>query len=186
HWASGAARETPAGVRRGGSASPGENQESQRSRAQRLAAKRQALCQRAPPREQRTSVAAKWVRKPGTKTWTPRWTRTSTGGNSRPVLIRGETTNTALPWCWCFGGWCFPFGNRMVAHQDHSWWATIVGWCVGGVLLSHTPPGAVPSALGSLASGFGMGPRGPSPLSPPTTLSPHTPTRGWGSLLVVL
>src|SRR5690606_37432854 len=50
----------------------------------------------------------------------------------------------------------------------------------GGVLLSHTPPGAVPSALGSLASGFGMGPGGPSPLSPPTTLSPHTPTRGVG------
>ena len=77
-------------------------------------------------------------------------------------------------------------GNVGMAHQDHSWWATIVGWCVGGVLLSHTPPGAVPSALGSLASGFGMGPGGPSPLSPPTTLSPHTPTRGWGSLLVVL
>src|SRR5690606_17775858 len=83
-------------------------------------------------------------------------------------------------------GGVFPFGNRVVAHQEGSWWATIVGWGVGGVLLSHTPPGAVPSALGSLASGFGMGPGGPSPLSPPTTLSPHTPTRGWGSLLVVL
>ena len=28
----------------------------------------------------------------------------------------------------------------------------------GGVLLSHTLPGAVPSALRVLASGFGMGP----------------------------
>ncbi len=28
----------------------------------------------------------------------------------------------------------------------------------GGVLLSHTPSGAVPSALVGLASGFGMGP----------------------------
>ena len=39
-------------------------------------------------------------------------------------------------------------------------------WCAGlpvngvsgGVLLSHTLPGAVPSALWVLASGFGMGP----------------------------
>jgi hypothetical protein len=31
-------------------------------------------------------------------------------------------------------------------------------WCSGGDLLSHTLPGAVPSALWVLASGFGMGP----------------------------
>ena len=31
-------------------------------------------------------------------------------------------------------------------------------WCSGGDLLSHTLAGAVPSALGGLASGFGMGP----------------------------
>lgn len=32
-------------------------------------------------------------------------------------------------------------------------------WCVlGGVLLSRTLAGAVPSALSGLASGFGMGP----------------------------
>ena len=31
-------------------------------------------------------------------------------------------------------------------------------WLSGGVLLSHTLPGAVPSALWVLASGFGMGP----------------------------
>ena len=41
--------------------------------------------------------------------------------------------------------------------------AVVVGgsrpeWLSGGVLLSHTLPGAVPSALWVLASGFGMGP----------------------------
>ena len=35
--------------------------------------------------------------------------------------------------------------------------STLVVWS-GGVLLSHTLPGAVPSALRVLASGFGMGP----------------------------
>ena len=33
---------------------------------------------------------------------------------------------------------------------------TICEVCCGGVLLSHTLPGAVPSALASLASRFGM------------------------------
>ena len=38
-------------------------------------------------------------------------------------------------------------------------------WLVlGGVLLSHTLAGAVPSALGVLASGFGMGPGVAPPL----------------------
>ena len=37
----------------------------------------------------------------------------------------------------------------------------------GGVLLSHTVPGAVPSALVGLASGFGMGPGVSPPLWPP-------------------
>ncbi len=50
--------------------------------------------------------------------------------------------------------------------------------CVGGDLLSHTPPGAVPSALGDFATGFGMDPGLPLPLWPPTT--PTTPPReGW-------
>ena len=58
-----------------------------------------------------------------------------------------------------------------------SWWSSLEGrnwfgprgspcgargpnvWCVlGGVLLSRTLAGAVPSALSGLASGFGMGP----------------------------
>ena len=41
---------------------------------------------------------------------------------------------------------------------------------VGGVLLSHILPDAVPSALVGLASGFGMGPGVSQPLSPPTRL----------------
>ena len=40
-------------------------------------------------------------------------------------------------------------------------------WVFGGVLLSHTLAGAVPSALEGLASGFGMGPGVSPPLWPP-------------------
>ena len=44
----------------------------------------------------------------------------------------------------------------------------LVVWLVfGGVLLSHTLAGAVPSALEGLASGFGMGPGVSPPLWPP-------------------
>ena len=41
------------------------------------------------------------------------------------------------------------------------------GVVFGGVLLSHTLAGAVPSALEGLASGFGMGPGVSPPLWPP-------------------
>ena len=52
-------------------------------------------------------------------------------------------------------------------------------WCVGGVLLSHNPTIAVPSAQSSLATGIGTGPGVPSTLKPPTqtqfeTNHPHT------------
>ena len=52
--------------------------------------------------------------------------------------------------------------------------------CVGGVLLSHNPTIAVPSAQSSLATGIGTGPGVPSTLKPPTqtqfeTNHPHTP-----------
>ena len=40
-------------------------------------------------------------------------------------------------------------------------------WLSGGVLLSHTVAGAVPSALKGLASGFGMGPGVSPSLWPP-------------------
>jgi hypothetical protein len=43
------------------------------------------------------------------------------------------------------------------------WWGVVFG----GVLLSHTLAGAVPSALEGLASGFGMGPGVSPPLWPP-------------------
>ena len=60
-------------------------------------------------------------------------------------------------------------------------------WCVGGVLLSHNPTIAVPSAQSSLATGIGTGPGVPSTLKPPTqtfeTNHPPHPTRGAGSVL---
>ena len=41
----------------------------------------------------------------------------------------------------------------------HNWWVVgALGVLSGGVLLSHTLACAVPSALGGLTSGFGMGP----------------------------
>ena len=50
-------------------------------------------------------------------------------------------------------------------------------WCVGGVLLSHNPTIAVPSAQSSLATGIGTGPGVPSTLKPPTqTHETTTPT----------
>ena len=60
---------------------------------------------------------------------------------------------------------------------------------VGGFLLSHTLPGAVPLALAGLASGFGMGPGVSPPLSTTDTFVVVGPTLlcplGWGPLLVV-
>ena len=59
---------------------------------------------------------------------------------------------------------------------------------VGGVLLSHNPTIAVPSAQSNLATGIGTGPGVPSTLKPPTqtqfeTNHPHTPT-GYGQRVV--
>jgi hypothetical protein len=57
-----------------------------------------------------------------------------------------------------------------------------VVWC-GGVLLSHTLPGAVPSALRVLASGFGMGPGVSPALWPPQPWSPARPGAvGWSAV----
>ena len=52
---------------------------------------------------------------------------------------------------------------RILAHPT-----LIKFWCVGGVLLSHNPTIAVPSAQSSLATGIGTGPGVPSTLKPPT------------------
>ena len=49
----------------------------------------------------------------------------------------------------------------------------------GGVLLSHTLAGAVPSALEGLASGFGMGPGVSPPLWPPEHRTTPTTTGVW-------
>ena len=61
-------------------------------------------------------------------------------------------------------------------HTPHTYYEVI---CVGGVLLSHNPTIAVPSAQSSLATGIGTGPGVPSTLKPPTqtfeTTTPHTP-----------
>ena len=51
-------------------------------------------------------------------------------------------------------------------------------WCVGGVLLSHNPTIAVPSAQSSLATGIGTGPGVPSTLKPPTQTLETTTPRG--------
>src|SRR5699024_8012827 len=52
----------------------------------------------------------------------------------------------------------------------------ILKFNAGGVLLSHTLPGAVPSAQVGLASGFGKGPGVTPPQKPPTnTTEQHTP-----------
>ena len=51
-------------------------------------------------------------------------------------------------------------------------------WCVGGVLLSHNPTIAVPSAQSSLATGIGTGPGVPSTLKPPTQTHKTTTPKG--------
>ena len=72
-------------------------------------------------------------------------------------------------------GVCRPPPWRILAHPTH----ICSFWCVGGVLLSHNPTIAVPSAQSSLATGIGTGPGVPSTLKPPTqtheTTTPHTP-----------
>ena len=69
-------------------------------------------------------------------------------------------------------------------HTPHTYYEDI---SVGGVLLSHNPTIAVPSAQSSLATGIGTGPGVPSTLKPPTqtfeTNHPSHPTRGAGSVL---
>ena len=64
---------------------------------------------------------------------------------------------------------------------DRVLWCIELLFCccwVGGNLLSHTLPGAVPSARAGLASGFGMGPGVSPPLSTTDTLMGHTKL-GW-------
>ena len=64
---------------------------------------------------------------------------------------------------------------RILAHPTHHD-VDIKFWCVGGVLLSHNPTIAVPSAQSSLATGIGTGPGVPSTLKPPTQTHETTTT----------
>ena len=59
----------------------------------------------------------------------------------------------ALPWLF---GWLTCNRANMVVPRDRLGSGAKRGVCCGGVLLSHTLPGAVPSALAGLASRFGM------------------------------
>ena len=63
----------------------------------------------------------------------------------------------------------------MPTHPTHTYEVL----CVGGVLLSHNPTIAVPSAQSNLATGIGTGPGVPLTLKPPTqTLKQQPPHRG--------
>ncbi len=89
----------------------------------------------------------------------------------------GRGLGWAGGWGWVLGGVCLGFlglvwlgvSRGPPCHRvPLGVWGTVAGrrvWCVsGGVLLSRTLAGAVPSALGVLASGFGMGPGVAPPL----------------------
>ncbi len=55
--------------------------------------------------------------------------------------------------------------------REAVWGTSLNQDSVGNRVLSHSVSRAVPSALVSLTTGFGMGPGGPSPLSSPTHLT---------------
>ena len=71
---------------------------------------------------------------------------------------------------------CAESSKEDPAHPTHTYYEVR---CVGGVLLSHNPTIAVPSAQSNLATGIGTGPGVPLTLKPPTqtleTNHPHTP-----------
>ena len=78
-------------------------------------------------------------------------------------------------------GCAFLLPSRNPAHPTHD--VDIKFLCVGGVLLSHNPTIAVPSAQSNLATGIGTGPGVPLTLKPPTQThlkqtTPHTPSTG--------
>ena len=70
------------------------------------------------------------------------------------------------------------------------WVRPSVEVCCGGVLLSHTLPGAVPSALAGLASRFGMETgRFPGAMTTTRLFVQHAPHHGvvwWGCGLIVV
>ena len=76
---------------------------------------------------------------------------------------------------WCGRRRCLVFGG--VRRPPQGVWGPSEGVC-GGVLLSRTLAGAVPSALVGLASGFGMGPGVSLPLWPPQRCGVFKPACG--------
>ena len=79
-------------------------------------------------------------------------------GATNPSCTDRGGTSAAVGWWFLVGVWLRP----------HNWWVVgALGVLSGGVLLSHTLACAVPSALGGLTSGFGMGPGVSLSLWPP-------------------
>ena len=99
-----------------------------------------------------------------------------------------------IPYIWCVyakgPGWLVAFRVFicMVAEYGKAHrlgWALCYVWC-GGVLLSHTLSGAVPSPCQVLASGFGMGPGvSPGPWPPQIFNCPSPPFLGGPGCVVV-
>ena len=75
------------------------------------------------------------------------------GSDGEPTLgVREPTVRVREPTLWV---------RKMARPRETVGVSTGAGLCevvFGGVLLSHNPSVAVPSALSGLASGFGMGP----------------------------
>jgi hypothetical protein len=98
------------------------------------------------------------------------WMRQLVGRQSAPA-----SSSTSAQGPSHFGRVTDHFSERIssgipTAHQQKrapGWGPFFCGVVFGGVLLSHTLAGAVPSALEGLASGFGMGPGVSPPLWPP-------------------
>lgn len=91
------------------------------------------------------------------------WCWVHCGGAHEAAVLAGGL------WCvwWLGGGGCGAAALPSVAPGGcgGGCGGRAAVWLVlGGVLLSHTLAGAVPSALGVLASGFGMGPGVAPPL----------------------
>ena len=112
------------------------------------------------------------------------------GWISIPTGTRGTATSVRVSPDGCPDSTRVPLGSITGAAADliHGEWtgygegpatsvagpSLFVPLNVGGDLLSHTLPGAVPSALEGLATGFGMGPGVPPPPQPPTTQTTYS------------
>ena len=80
------------------------------------------------------------------------------------LFSRTPRTSSVLEW---LGSGVADCPGKKLRGPLGGWGPLSGGFVFGGVLLSHTLAGAVPSALEGLASGFGMGPGVSPPLWPP-------------------